>query len=47
MLRNKTTFEQAMRGKKQYITTFPVLEQFADVIGGEMRRQGYFHEETH
>ncbi len=44
MLRNKTTFEQAMRGKKDYIAGFPVLERFADVIGNEMKRQGYFYE---
>ena len=46
MLRNKTTYEQAMRGKEKYIKGFPALERFADVIGVEMKRQGYFHEDT-
>jgi len=45
MLRNKTTFDQAMRGKKQYIDRFPVLAHFAQVIGTEMNRQGYFYED--
>ena len=46
MLRNKTTYNQAMRGKEQYIKGFPVLERFADVIGAEMKRQGYFYEDA-
>jgi len=45
MLRNKTTFDQAMRGKKQYIDHFRVLALFAETIGTEMQRQGYFYED--
>jgi len=45
ILRNKTTFEQTMSGKRDYIEEFPVLGRFAEVLGKEMKRQGYFYEE--
>lgn len=45
MIQNKTTYDQAMQGKKQYLADFPLLNHFATVIGDEMNRQGYFYDD--
>lgn len=41
---NQTTREQARAGREQYISKFPAIHQYFNVLFDEMEQQGYFYE---
>ncbi|MFW0870903.1 MAG: HD domain-containing protein [Patescibacteria group bacterium] len=46
MVANKTTYEQAMQDKEEYLENYPVMMKYLHVLAQEMRSRGYFYDKS-